>query len=165
MINHKRIRYIAEAGIIAALYVVLCVIFAPISYGEIQVRIAEALTILPIFTPAAIPGLVIGCLFANILGGGIVLDVIVGTLATLIGAVGTYYLRNKTRWVAPLPPIIANTILVPFVLYYGYGIKNFIPLMMASVGIGEIIGAGVLGLILAFAIDKLPKKLFRKDSK
>ena len=83
---------IARGGIIAALYVVLTYIFAPISFGPIQVRIAEMLTILPLFTPAAVPGLFIGCFLGNILGGAIVIDVVCGSIATLIGAVGLYFI-------------------------------------------------------------------------
>ena len=83
-----RVLRITQGAVIAALYVVLTMVFAPISFGPVQVRIAEALCILPMFTPAAIPGLFIGCLIANLIGGGIILDVIFGSIATLIGAVG-----------------------------------------------------------------------------
>ena len=93
---------ITQGAVIAALYVVLTMVFAPISFGPVQVRIAEALCIMPMFTPAAIPGLFIGCLIANLIGGGIMLDVIFGSLATLIGAVLGYMLR-KNRWLVPLP--------------------------------------------------------------
>ena len=96
---------VAQGAIIAALYVVLTVIFAPISFGEMQVRISEALTILPMFTPAAIPGLFVGCVLGNLLGGAIPVDVIFGSLATLIGAVGGYLLR-KNRWLVPLPTVL-----------------------------------------------------------
>ena len=112
----NKVLFMTRAAMIAAIYVVLCVVFQPISYGAIQTRIAEALTILPFFTPAAIPGLFIGCLIANLLGGGILVDVICGSAATLIGAVGTYMLRNKSRYLAPLPPIAANVLIVPWVL-------------------------------------------------
>ena len=112
--------WITQGAAIAALYVVLTLVFAPISFGPVQVRIAEALCILPMFTPVAIPGLFIGCLIANLVGGGVIIDVIFGSLATLIGAVGAYYLRNN-RWLVPVPAIIANTLIVPFVLKYGYG--------------------------------------------
>ena len=130
------VTFITQGAMIAALYVVLCVAFAPISYGEVQLRVAEALTILPYFTPAAIPGLFIGCIISNLMGGGIMLDVIFGSLATLIGAVGTYMLRKATPWVAPLPPIAANALIVPFVLYYGYAVPLPIPFMMLTVGAG-----------------------------
>ena len=118
--------------------------FAPFSYGEIQVRISEALTILPFFTPAAIPGLFVGCILANLLGGAIPLDIAFGSIATLIGAVFTYKLRNSSKWLAPVPPIVANAVLVPFVLRYGYSVNLPIPLMMLTVGAGEIISCGSL---------------------
>ena len=89
---------ITQGAVIAALYVVLTLVFAPISFGPVQVRIAEALCILPMFTPAAIPGLFIGCLIANLIGGGIMLDVIFGSIATLIGAVFGYVLRKTAGW-------------------------------------------------------------------
>lgn len=103
------VKFITQAAVIAAIYVVLVVIFNYISFGPVQFRIAEALTILPYFTPAAIPGLFVGCIIANILGGAIVWDVVFGSIATLIGAIGTYLLR-KHKWLAPVPPIVANTI-------------------------------------------------------
>ena len=102
----SRPAFITCAAAIAAVYVVLTLVFAPISYGEVQVRISESLTILPFFTPAAVPGLFIGCLIANITGGAIIWDIIFGSVATLIGAIGTYKLRNN-RWLAPIPPIIS----------------------------------------------------------
>ena len=127
---------------------VLTVAFAPFSFKEIQVRISESLTILPIFTPAALPGLAVGCLLANILGGAVAADVVFGSLATLIGAVGTRMLRDKNPVLAVIPPIIANMLIVPFVLRYAYGVPLPIPLMMGTVGIGEMISCGVLGLAL-----------------
>lgn len=110
------VKFITQAAVIAAIYVVLVVIFNYISFGPVQFRIAEALTILPYFTPAAIPGLFVGCIIANILGGAIVWDVVFGSIATLIGAIGTYLLR-KHKWLAPVPPIVANTIIVPYHSY------------------------------------------------
>ena len=131
---------------------VLTVAFAPFSFKEIQVRISESLTILPIFTPAAVPGLAVGCLLANILGGAVAADVVFGSLATLIGAVGTRMLRDKNPVLAVIPPIIANMLIVPFVLRYAYGVPLPIPLMMGTVGIGEMISCGVLGLLLYKAL-------------
>lgn len=119
------VKFITQAAVIAAIYVVLVVIFNYISFGPVQFRIAEALTILPYFTPAAIPGLFVGCIIANILGGAIVWDVVFGSIATLIGAIGTYLLR-KHKWLAPVPPIVANTIIVPFVLKFAYGSEGHV---------------------------------------
>lgn len=139
--------FMTQAAMIAAIYVVLTMVFAPFSFGEVQVRISEALAILPMFTPAAIPGLFIGCIIANLLGRAIVLDVVFGSMATLIGAVGTYLLR-KNKWLAPIPPIVANALIVPFVLKYGYAVPLPIPFMMLTVGIGEVISCGILGSIV-----------------
>ena len=159
--KEKNAIFTTQAAMIAAIYVALCMVFAPISYGEVQIRVAEALTILPFFTPAAIPGLFIGCLIANVLGGGIVLDVVLGSIATLIGGVGTYLLRDKSRFLAPLPPILANALIVPFVLRYGYGVPLPIPLMVGTVGLGEIIGCGILGMILLTALSRVPGRIFK----
>jgi len=122
--KNKNVAFMTQAAMIAAIYVVLTYVFAPFSFGEVQIRIAEALTILPVFTPAAIPGLFVGCIVGNILGGAILPDIIFGSIATLIGAFFTYQLRNKNRFLAPLPPIIANTVIVPFVLRYGYSTSD-----------------------------------------
>ncbi len=152
--------FLSQAAMIAAVYVVLTYVFAPFSFGEIQVRIAEALTILPLFTPAAIPGLFIGCLLGNILGGAILPDIIFGSIATLIGAFGTYMLRNNLPLLAPLPPILANTIVVPLVLRFGYSVNLPIPFMMLTVGIGEILSCGVLGIILYAALRRYKNIIF-----
>ena len=159
--KENKVLFMAQAAMIAAIYVALCIIFAPISYGAIQVRIAEALTILPYFTPAAIPGLFIGCIIANILGGSILIDVILGSLATLLGAMGTYLLRKNNRFLAPIPPIRSNTLLVPFILRYGYGEPLPIPFLMATVGIGEIAACGIMGIILLTILIKYKKFIFR----
>lgn len=159
--RNKNINFLTQAAMIAAIYVVLTYVFAPFSFGEVQVRIAEALTILPVFTPAAIPGLFVGCLIGNILGGAILPDIIFGSLATLIGAFFTYQLRDKNKFLAPLPPIAANTIVVPFVLRYGYGVALPIPFMMLTVGAGEVLSCGVLGMVLYFALRKYKNIVFR----
>lgn len=153
-------QFIVQAAMIAAIYVVLTLVFAPFSYGEVQVRLSEALTILPVFTPAAIPGLFIGCLLSNILGGCIVPDIICGSIATLIGAFGTYLLRRQNKFLAPLPPIIANVLIVPFVLKYGYQVPLPIPFMMLTVGVGEVISCGVLGMVIRIALEKYKNKIF-----
>src|SRR5699024_11048701 len=120
-------------------YVVLTVIGASFSFGPIQVRISEALTILPAFTPAGIPGVFLGCLISNIITGALLPDIIFGSLATLIAAVGTWLLRNKSRFLAPVPPILANAVIVPFVLKYAYMEPLPIPFMMLTVGLAEVI--------------------------
>ena len=162
--KENKVTFLTQAAMIAAIYVVLTHVFAPFSFGEIQIRISEALTILPLFTPAAIPGLFIGCLIGNILGGAILPDIIFGSLATLLGAVFTWLLRGHSKFLGPVPPIAANTIIVPFVLRYGYGIVLPIPFMMLTVGIGEVLSCGVLGMIVYFALARYKGVIFTKAS-
>ena len=158
--KNKNITFMTQAAMIAAIYVVLTYVFAPFSFGEVQVRIAEALTILPVFTPAAIPGLFVGCLIGNTIGGAVLPDIICGSLATLIGAFFTYKLREQRFFLMPLPPVIANVLIVPFVLRFAYGVALPIPFMMLTVGIGEIISCGVLGFILYSALKKYKNNIF-----
>ena len=153
-----------QAAMIAAIYVVLTFIanaFGLANYA-VQVRFSEALTILPYFTPAAIPGLFIGCLLSNILTGCAIPDIIFGSLATLAGAIFTYRLR-KFKWLAPVPPIVANAIIVPFVLLHAYGIGP-IWLSFITVTAGEIISCGVLGMILLFTLEKYRDRIFASQS-
>lgn len=157
---NQKVLFIVHASVIAALYVVLTFVanaFGLANYA-VQVRFSEALTVLPFFTPAAIPGLTLGCLLSNILTGCALPDIMFGTLATLIGAVFTWLLRNN-KWLAPLPPISANTIIVPFVLYYAYGIR---PLWFSflTVGGGEIVSCGILGMLLLNLLSKYRKYVF-----
>lgn len=166
----KKVLYLTEGAAIAAIYVVLCQIFAPISFRDVQVRIAEGLTILPFFTSAAIPGLFVGCVLGNLLGGAIPVDIIFGSLATLIGALGTWaigrWIRGKhpashrMKFLLPVPPILANALIIPFILYYGYGITVPIPIQIATVGAGEILSCGVIGMIILFALDKAGMRIF-----
>ena len=156
----KKVLFITQAAMIAAIYVVVTVVFSAFSFGEVQVRISEALTILPLFTSAAIPGLFIGCIIGNAMGGAIVLDVVFGSIATLVGAVGSWLLRRH-KYLVPLPPIIMNVLIVPFVLRYGYGIPLPIPFMMLTVGLGEVISCGVLGYVLMFALNKVKHVIFK----
>ena len=155
--------FIARAGMIAALYVVLTMLFAPISFKEVQVRISEALTILPLFTPAAIPGLFVGCLISNILGGCILWDIIFGSIATLLGAIGGYMLR-RNKWLVPVPAIIANTIIVPLVLRFCYGVNLPFILLVLSIAAGEFLSCFVLGELLAKVLSPIRGMLFGEDS-
>ncbi len=154
----KRLLFVTQGAVIAAIYVALTHIsnMAGLASGAIQIRLSEALTILPVFTPAAIPGLFIGCLLSNISTGCVPWDIIGGSAATLIGALGTHLLR-KYRIASVAPPIIANTLIVPFVLAYAYGFKGTIPYFMLTVGIGEIISCGVMGTLLAKSLQKYSK--------
>ena len=159
MNQFKSTAFITRAAIIAALYVVLTLVFAPISFSEVQVRISEALTILPFFTPAAIPGLFIGCLIANILGGAVLPDIIFGSIATLLGALGSYALR-KNRFLVTLPPVIANTIIVPLVLRFAYGVNLPMWILVLSIAAGEAISCIGLGSALIAVLKRYQHILF-----
>ena len=158
----KRVKYITQAAMIAAIYVVLTLFISAfhLASGAIQIRISEALTVLPAFTPAAIPGLFIGCLISNLLSGGMLLDVIFGSLATLLGACGTYLLR-KWKWAVPIPPILCNMLIVPFVLAYVYHLPGGVPYFMVTVGIGQILSCGILGMIVYGIISKHRNVIFK----
>ncbi len=147
--RNNRVTFITQASMIAAIYVVLTLLISAfnLASGAVQIRISEALTILPAFTPAAIPGLFIGCLISNVMSGGLPMDIIFGSLATLIGACGSYLLR-RWKWAVPIPPILANVLIVPFVLAYVYHLPGGVPYFMATIGIGEILSCGVLGILL-----------------
>ncbi|PHU39307.1 transporter [Pseudobutyrivibrio ruminis] len=161
MKKHDTILKITQGAMIAALYVVLTWVANALGLanGAIQVRFSEALCILPVFTPAAIPGLFVGCLLANILNGCVIWDIIFGSLATLIGAFGTYFLR-KTKFVFTLPPVIANAVIVPFVLRYAYGVGDAHWYLVATVAAGEIISVCILGMILKVGLWKYRKVIF-----
>ena len=157
--NKKNALYIANGGLIAALYVVLTVFAAQFDLANkaIQVRFSEALTILPVLTSAAVPGLTVGCVLANLIIGSPVWDVVLGSLATLIGAVGTRLLKNKPM-LAWIPPVISNAIIVPIVLI------NFYPdvtdawwFLALTVGAGEAIACGLLGLLLYQVAKQIPE--------
>lgn len=145
------------AGLVAAAYVVLTFVaqMAGLASGVIQFRLSEALTILPMFTPAAIPGLAVGCVLANILTGCAMWDVVFGSIATLIGALGTYLLRKtENPFLGCIPPIVSNMLIVPAVLMKVYGVTDSYWYLMMTVGIGEIVCCGLLGVILYKALKK-----------
>lgn len=158
-------RFLAEAGLIAALYAVttyFCALWG-LAYGEVQFRFSEALTILPLFTPAAIPGLAIGCFIANLGSPMGMVDVVCGTAATLAAAIAVRAVRHvrakNIPWLAPIFPVLANAIIV------GLEISWFMPEGLTwagfvaaafSVGLGELVVCYGLGLPLSIALDKLP---------
>ena len=157
---------VAFGGVIAAMYVVLTILAAAlgIASGAIQVRLSEALTILPVFTAAAVPGLTIGCVLANLITGCAAWDVVFGSLATLLGAIGTRLLRKKPL-LAWIPPVISNMAIIPIVLMKVYGVENVEVfgsvfagnslwiMLVVTVGLGEIIACGLLGLLLYKAVS------------
>lgn len=156
------IKQISTAGLIAALYVVLSLVFLPISFGVYQVRIAEALTILPFLTPAAIPGLFIGCLLANIFGGMGWLDIVFGPLITLLASIATryvYHLSKSNKYlflIAPLPPVIFNAFGVSLYLAPLLGFNYWFSVQM--VGVGELVACYLIGLPLLLLLEK--RKIF-----
>lgn len=170
---NKKVLFITQAGVIAALYVVLTLLANALGLANyaIQVRFSEALTILPFFTPAAIPGLFIGCILSNWLTNCIIWDIVFGSLATLLGAMGTYliahYKRKNTKSsvvseiCCTIPPILANTIIVPFVLAYAYHFEGGVPFFMLTVCIGEIISCGILGFLLMQILKKYRRQIFQ----
>ena len=162
-IQDKKTRLMTESALIAAVYVALVLFFKPISFGAIQFRIAEALCILPFFSLSAVPGLALGCLLGNFFSGAAMPDVLFGTLATLLAAILSYKLRDINKWLVCLPPILANAIIVPFVLQYAYGVPDSYFFLFATVGIGEILAVGVLGNILLLALEGRKEVIFRTE--
>ncbi|MCD8084691.1 MAG: QueT transporter family protein [Clostridiales bacterium] len=155
----KRVYLITYGAMIAAIYTALTLMIEPIASGPIQFRISEALCILPYFTPAAIPGVTVGCLLSNLLMGSAAMDVVFGSVATLIGAVGSYAVR-KSKWLVCVPPILSNTVIVPWVLKYAYGTPYTIPFTMLTVGVGEVLAIGVLGNVLLAVLDRQSERIF-----
>lgn len=151
-------RRIVRGGLIAAVYAVLCMAFFTISYGDLQFRISESLTVLPLLMPEAVPGLFVGCLLSNLLGGMGILDIVFGSLATLIAALLTRWMRNLPKPIAVLPVVLINAFVVGgVVLHLGAGL----PLWMSigSVGLGQLTVVYLLGLPLYAALNRmLPQK-------
>lgn len=157
---NKRVVLVTHGAMIAALYIALTYLANAfgLASGAIQVRLSEALTVLPFFTPAAVPGLFIGCVISNLLTGCVALDTVFGSLATLLGALGTRCLAKK-RLLAPVFPILANTAVIPFLLRYVYGIPGSLGYFFLTVFVGEVISCGILGSILSGIVQKT--KAFR----
>ena len=164
--NRKLIRFIVFNGIVAALYVVLTYFLAPISYGPIQARISEVMTVFPIFSWGMIPGVTLGCLISNLLNPDNLgpVDIIGGTLATLIAGLLSYFIGKKNKWLGLLSPILVNGLIVggylPFLLMDTVTWQA-VAISMLSVAAGEAIVMIVLGIGLVAIIDKtgLKRKL------
>ncbi len=155
-------KFLTHAAIIAALYVLLTLLsqLLGLASGAIQLRISEALCILPYFTPAAIPGLTVGCIVANIVTGCMPWDVVFGSIATLLGALGTYALRRYGKYLLPLPAVLSNAAIIPFVLMQVYGNEQAWAYLVLTVGAGEIISCYIFGMILFSVLDKHKNKIF-----
>ena len=170
MQTSKRIRFLTTGAIVAALYVLLTLLsFAfGLDKGAIQLRLSEALAVLPAFTPAAIPGLFVGCMLSSFLTGGHPLDAVFGSIVTLIAAVLCYIIRSALRkkvgaFLLPLPNILLNAFLIPILLIRLYGVEDAYFFLVLTVGIGELLASGVLGVPLCFALQKDGmRKLFNR---
>ena len=155
--------YLTRGALVGALYIALCYLSSlfGLHNGVIQFRLSELLCILPVFLPEAIPGLFIGCILSNLLTASAIYDVIFGSLATLIGALGTRLVAKLSRgniWLSSIPPIISNGLIVPFVLIYAYGIDDGYLFLLFTVTLGEAITAGFGGSLLGYSIKRT--KLF-----
>lgn len=148
---------LTRAALIAALYVILTFLaqLFGLASGAIQFRLSEALTCMPLFYKEAVPGLWIGCILANILTGCALWDIVFGSLATLLGALGTYYIGRKKPALGPVFPILSNMLIVPAVLLKVYGAPDSYWFLMVTVGIGEAVCCGILGGLLYKAYTKI----------
>ncbi len=156
----KNSRFLVQSAGVAAIYITLTFISSlmGLSSGAVQLRLSEALCILPVFTPAAVPGLFIGCILANTMTGSIFIDILFGSLATLLGAVLTRLLR-RFGVLSLIPPILSNTLILPFVLRFAYNFEGSVLLFMLSIGCSEILSCGVLGYILYKLLQRYSKFL------
>jgi uncharacterized membrane protein len=152
----SRTKFIAQSAVIAAAYAGLTVLFAPISYGGLQVRVSEILTVLPFFTAAAIPGLFIGCMVANIFSPNGIADIIAGSLATLAAAALSYYMPKK--WLVPMPPVMVNAIVIGVMLGLMY--NSPIWAMILYVAAGQAIACYAGGYPLLLLLNKFKDKIF-----
>lgn len=156
MRRNDKVLSITQGALIAASYVVLTHFanMIGLASGAVQVRLSEVITVLPYFTPVAVPGLFVGCLIANITTGCAIWDVVFGSIATLIGAIGTRLLHKHNMFLAVIPPVLSNTLIVPFVISYVYGTDWAIPYLMLTVALGEIISCGILGSAFMYTLKK-----------
>ena len=160
--NIQHLRRLCEAALIAAIYVILTYLCAAIgmSSGAVQLRFSEALCVLAIFTPAAVPGVALGCFMANLLTGCALWDIVFGSLASLIGMLGCVALK-KHPYVALVPYALANMVIIPFVVKLVYSAPEALPLIFLTVGIGEIISVFGFGIPLYLALKKHASRIFK----
>lgn len=151
---------LTRAALIAALYVILTFLsqMFGLASGVIQFRLSEALTFLPMLYKESVWGLTIGCLIANVLTGCALWDVIFGSIATLLGALGTYYIGRKIPILGPVFPILSNMLIVPAVLQAVYGAEESYWFLMITVGVGEIVCCGLMGWSLYKVFKKVDIK-------
>ena len=160
---NKNSKSLAKAGIISAIYIALTLVLYPISFGAFQVRVSESLTLLPLIFPESIIGLTVGCLISNFFGNG-VLDIVFGTLATLISAVFTYYIGKKIKnpklrfFIGAFPPVIINAICVPFTFLLLVELKELYFISMLQIFIGQTISIYLVGALIYFPLLKILTK-------
>lgn len=161
-VRRRRTLFLCQAALIAALYVALTYLASMLGLasGAIQIRFSEALCILPVFTPAAIPGCILGCFLANLFTGCLWQDVLFGTLATALGVLGAYALRRIGFWAVPIPTVLANAAILPPVLIFAYGLEMGWWYFVVTVALGEVISVGGLGTLLYFGLKKHAHRLF-----
>lgn len=152
----NKTKILVTSAVIAALYAALTMGFYVISYGAVQFRISEVLTILPAFTPAAVPGLTIGCLIANVVGGNGPLDIVFGTLATLLAALCTRAFRKNT-FLALFSPVFFNALIVGSMIYYIAPNEGALLFNILTVGFGELVVCFLIGYPLMRLLKKHPK--------
>lgn len=156
------VRYITRSAAIAVIYAAIAYVSAPLQFFFFQFRLSEAMCILPIFMPEAIPGLFIGCILANYFSGAVFFDVLFGSIATLIGAIGAYALRrlpHKLMWLTTLPTVLANASIVPFVIMLAYGSPESYWFLFATVAVGEIATASLLGSLFYYRFKDIISKI------
>jgi len=154
-------RRLTRGAMIAALYAAVSLALAPISmgYNGVELRVAEAFTLLPVLFPEAVPALAAGCLLTNLLAGGTPWDVVFGALATLLAALCTRKLRNRPLWIAALPPVLFNAVIVGIVLRYTLSLNMSLPAWMLIIGAGQAAACYALGIPLTLAARRLPESL------
>lgn len=162
MERQSKTRFICETAVIAAIYAVITLLLAPFGFLQFQVRVSEAMCVLPFFTPAAVPGLFIGCLIANLLGSGTLglMDIIVGSLATLLAAFITWKIRKKSKWLLPLPSVLLNAFLVSWTLQVMLGTPYWFNVL--TVGIGQAIACYGIGMPLWFLLNRYKRNVFQR---
>ena len=161
-VTRKSTRYLVQASLIAAIYTALCLILHPISFGfgGVELRVSEALTLMPALMPAAVPGLFVGCLLANLMGGATILDIVFGSLTTLIAAILTRKWRSRPA-LAALPPVVMNAVVIGLLLRYAYGVNMPLWMCMASIGLGQAVACYLIGLPLMKMMKRLPEKYLK----
>lgn len=160
-------KLLVQGALIAAVYAILTLAVAPIASGLVQCRVSEAMCVLPYFTPAAVPGLFVGCMLANLITGAEFLDILLGSLATLLAAAAarqaTKWFRDRrfAKWLIPLPSVVFNAFLVGYVLAYVYEVGVSYWLCVLYVALGQLAACYVLGIPLFLVLDKYKQKIFR----